>query len=110
MSGHTPGPWEQSDEEIYAGSHLVAEAWRGFVIPDEERLANAALIARAPELLAENEKLRGLLAGLTVDGYEGLGGDDPVWILRLPVTDATRPESIMSMKARITAALKESKP
>lgn len=53
----------------------------------------------------QDDILRQLLDRLVVDGFEGAGGPDPVWILRLPVTDDTRSETILSMKLRVTDAL-----
>lgn len=62
---HTPGPWKASGTLVYrAGyvnhnTHRIADA-DPFTdtIPLKQCEANAQLIARAPELLAENERLR----------------------------------------------------
>lgn len=65
---HTPGPWETSK----VCRTIYVEARLGFGMMQEvaacgptegagEQEANAALIARAPTLLAENDRLRALL-------------------------------------------------
>ena len=57
----TPGPWERRGFDVYqeGALHLVAAAW-GDCAPtqaevDASRLANAQLIAAAPDLLAACE-------------------------------------------------------
>lgn len=67
---HTPGPWEAPgrDDDDYVICATVKGKRRTLAhIHDHDLLgidaeANAALIARAPELAAENERLRALLA------------------------------------------------
>lgn len=65
IRGFTPGPWRRREpfHEVWAGTRHVAtcpyqtnpyHSGKG----SDEAAANAALIARAPELLAENERLR----------------------------------------------------
>ena len=60
MSKHTPGPWELHDDEgwfmLGHKNRYVELAGNG-----KEAKANRALIARAPELLEENERLRAAL-------------------------------------------------
>lgn len=64
MSTHTPGPWENHGRTVYAGKSIVSlavaeyDAERGpqynladHLKSDDEGLANARLIAAAPELL-----------------------------------------------------------
>lgn len=65
---HTPGPWRISGIGKFEITSEVSKVpivnWMGFDDSNRkthEHWANAALIARAPSLLAENEKLRGLL-------------------------------------------------
>lgn len=71
MTKHTPGPWrasisEYTTEVVTDNSKSKAVVnWMGFDdsdVPKAEHEANAALIARAPELLEENAKLRELIA------------------------------------------------
>jgi hypothetical protein len=66
MSKHTPGPWHVFEGrapgslEIFAYKTAVAECWRRADAPTE--MANARLIAAAPELLKvllEIEKFMG---------------------------------------------------
>lgn len=55
MSKHTAGEWEQFGHEVRAGSMVVARTVYGgqkAFSNLEERLANARLIAAAPDLLA----------------------------------------------------------
>lgn len=60
-SQFTPGPWERHDASVYAGSVIVAccpkNHWTAIELPEAEKLANARLIASAPELLAALENL-----------------------------------------------------
>jgi hypothetical protein len=42
MSNRSPGPWTLTETRIFSGDRMVAEA---------DRLANARLIAAAPELM-----------------------------------------------------------
>lgn len=63
MSGHTPGPWRAGD----AGHTVFGQPRDGRapeMIAQRVAPANAQLIARAPELLAEVERLRGAVAGI----------------------------------------------
>lgn len=88
MSKHTPGPWTVTDEDDFDGLAIEAAGREGEYVPvahvpvdyDDrpEREANAALIARAPEmadeiatLRAEIEKLRAALheAADELDAY-----------------------------------------
>ena len=88
---HTPGPWQAGRRDtgtivdgyeskwIYAGQKYIAAAWGGDVSNWEEVMANAELIARAPDLLAENEPLRPALKelGEAADGWDrGIIGSD----------------------------------
>ena len=67
MSEHTPGPWAVTDEDDFNGLAIEAAGREGEYVPvarvpvdyDDrpEREANAALIARAPEMAAEIERL-----------------------------------------------------
>ena len=58
MAQHTPGPWtENTHWEIYAenGKHLAIVSWQ---FPDvKEGIANANLIAAAPDLLEVAETM-----------------------------------------------------
>lgn len=65
---HTPGPWYVDIDRAICAASLAKGMWRGVVaevaLPthergNQEREANAALIASAPTLKAENERLRG---------------------------------------------------
>ena len=56
MSKHTPGPWIQRGERVDAQRNHVCggvnqESVLALSRPPEERLANARLIAAAPEML-----------------------------------------------------------
>ena len=54
MSKHTPGPWTASPRSAYVGTRSlnVAAVLMGTLIPYEQRVANARLIAESPALLA----------------------------------------------------------
>ena len=60
MTKHTKGPWRVTGPNIRAGDALVAVVqnhWANKKTPEEEKAANAVLIAAAPELLEMLEKL-----------------------------------------------------
>ncbi len=68
---HTPGPWVVNGEARYAGFNVVDKTGRSVAAfpsnskrPDDERNANAHLIAAAPELLAALEGLEWAVSGL----------------------------------------------
>jgi len=48
MTHHTPGPWTAEEGFVYAGERWVADCLMGYGIHD---IANAQLIAAAPDLL-----------------------------------------------------------
>jgi|SRR4029079_14755025 len=67
MTGHTPGPWRDASMLFSAGWRCIVNLPGGRSIDiadpqnrmtDEEDRANAALIAAAPEILAERDRLR----------------------------------------------------
>jgi hypothetical protein len=60
---HTPGPWIVDGVEVYALDdcefHSVADASCNYTCRDEvEAIANARLIAEAPETAAERDRLK----------------------------------------------------
>lgn len=62
---HTPGPWSVDKKTAHVnatdGKAVCAMLWPTVVRSEEETRANADLIARAPDLLAENASLRAAL-------------------------------------------------
>lgn len=59
MSDYTPKDWRiESDFIVCPDGHPIATISGRPSSCSEETAANAALIARAPDLLAENERLR----------------------------------------------------
>ena len=80
FEGHTPGPWEvmgagpMNYPYAIRASHVPLDKpgairditrWGAISMPSSsEGRANAALIAAAPSLLAENQRLRAQVAGL----------------------------------------------
>lgn len=55
---HTPGPWHAVGHNVGGPDNVrVTDCWTSDR-PREEQLANAVLIARAPDLIAENTRLR----------------------------------------------------
>ena len=64
-SNHTPGPWDNNSRKTVvrhtdSGTFIAEVEGRTF----DEQIANAALIARAPALLAEVLQLRAQIAKL----------------------------------------------
>jgi hypothetical protein len=83
---HTPGPWayDGDSQEVYGTAEKYGSGWIARVVgndsdgrpfPDEERLANARLIAAAPELLAALKMWMELET--TCDGRRPCYCDDP---------------------------------
>jgi len=84
FEGHTPGPWEIDPDtpnqvirpptnDAYGLSAIIADCANGNW-PDEKTLANARLLAAAPELLAENKRLREALEFYAqTDHYDDTG-------------------------------------
>lgn len=66
FDGHTPGPWvvhKVSRIRIVAPLiHVISTDIQGRTQPEAQ--ANARLIAAAPDLLAENKRLRAALEGV----------------------------------------------
>jgi len=71
---HTPGPWHiDENAQIIAGKSVLGRVYSGDIFPNEdleECTANGYLIARAPELLEENESLKAINKQLlgTIEG------------------------------------------
>ena len=80
---HTPGPWKVTGGFCGLPPSIGAMRERGSfdicteVFGDEHALANAALIARAPDLLAENARLRAALQQLFNCVPLSVEGPDP---------------------------------
>lgn len=72
MNKHTPGPWRVVEDrapsslEVYAGKTAIAECWRRADV--ETEIANARLIAAAPDLL---KALEFVIRGVP-DTWEGV--------------------------------------
>ena len=74
--GHTPGPWAAGTNRM-DGAHVLAESGDRIICYCHSRLgddfsmtrANSRLIAAAPDLLAENKRLRAALQSI-VDDYD----------------------------------------
>ena len=70
MTEHTPGPWDV-DTDMQNQAHVVSDA-TGSIITEFDgeggavQLANARLIAAAPDLLAALEDMTGTAQGLIV--------------------------------------------
>ena len=57
---HTPGPWRQTGPNVRAGDALICYAMNHHAnaeTPEPEKLANARLIACAPQMLLALERL-----------------------------------------------------
>jgi len=57
---HTPGPWRQTGPNVRAGDALICWATNHHAnaeTPEFEKLANARLIAAAPQMLLALERL-----------------------------------------------------
>lgn len=79
---HTPGPWKVVGTEIWAGSRRITMGRGAYDVKDRnQRDANAALIARAPALLAQNKRLREALeemVGVFSGTSESCGQDEAI--------------------------------
>ena len=58
FTGHIPGPWYADDNEVYKDYGDERELIATANIKWEECMFNAELIAAAPDLLAERDRLR----------------------------------------------------
>ena len=64
MSGHTKGPWVTTGALVKTGdNNWIACCDVSRVIPDKEMLANARLIAAAPDMLEALEQLQNDVLG-----------------------------------------------
>lgn len=109
MSGHTPGPWEaqvvRQGASLYpavygANERLVADAWH-YQKDDAEMIANARLIAAAPDLLVACERMMDDVLTYHEDAergeYDRYGVDIPTATIR-------------ALRAAITKARGEAQP
>lgn len=67
FEGHTPGPWEVLGKQgtcVWAGNEIIAQMTNPRSRHRQAR-ADAVLMASAPALLAENERLRARVAELS---------------------------------------------
>ena len=70
MSTHTPGPWHVANGcQIRSAKDQIAKAW---MMRNGEGLANARLIAAAPEML---EALEEIVCAADGDGWSQLDAD-----------------------------------
>ena len=53
---HTPGPWQIGYPGVKSQGNYIADCDVSYVFPDDEKRANARLIAAAPDLLAALER------------------------------------------------------
>jgi len=83
FEGHTPGPWSARREGAF--DYRIALSHIAETVCKVRCEANACLIAAAPELLAENKKLREALEGIIESAEDGR--DCPEW-LEERITDA----------------------
>lgn len=77
MKSHTPGPWRQTGVNVRADDALICFAtnhWANDETPESERLANARLIASAPEML---DALEGIVEWWLESG--NVGDDSPLF-------------------------------
>lgn len=75
---HTPGPWTQNGTDICGNEAFLADADSG-AFSHEECLANARLIAAAPDLLAALEAMLDIARGSEADT---MGDDETVAICK----------------------------
>jgi hypothetical protein len=68
---HTPGPWHKNQNSIFVETHIHIASGDENWLPHEEQLANAALIAAAPDLL---RALRDIVCCARIRGPAGTTG------------------------------------
>ena len=91
MSKHTPGPWRVVEDrvpaslEVYAGKTAIAECWRRADALTE--LANARLIAAAPELLASLQIMVDRF--IDTEGSFGAWENEAIEVARAAIAKAT---------------------
>jgi len=57
VASSTPGPWEKRHLRVQKEGNYIADCDAGYLFSDEEKHANARLIAAAPALLAALETI-----------------------------------------------------
>jgi len=79
MSEYTKGPWEITEPNGIGSGYRISgcEAWLGHKTWSAETLANAQLIAAAPELLEDNVFLHDQLIRFLENIYYEQTGQDP---------------------------------
>lgn len=85
---HTPGPWFYDDGQVYTRYCDRPESGICDLRGSDNAQADGELIAQAPTLLAERDKLRAALAEIAERGpVNGYGSRDAV-LLRLVATQS----------------------
>lgn len=79
FEGHTAGPWGYqsfalSEEIIALNNKLIAVVQSRHCESPDEMHANTKLLAAAPDLLAENRRLRAALDSIKIYGSDTLSG------------------------------------
>jgi hypothetical protein len=106
---HTPGPWHNMCSAIGVTSGRDLEAVCLLLDPPEDRfdferwLADAELIARAPDLLAENERLREAPPPAIVEALEVLLAHDVDYMRRNNLGDPESQQRIKHARAALDA-------
>lgn len=94
-SQFTPGPWGRHDTNIYVGDTVLVccpkNHWSNIELPEAEKLANARLIACAPELLSALEAMTKAYVELVESDYA------PCW-------NAENDKEVISARAIIAKA------
>ena len=106
MTNHTPGPWRTGAGNfgrILAGRIIVAETHTDDTFGEREELANARLIAAAPELLDAMRWVRTLID----NGYLR----DPEWeTLTLEQKADSKQQSIYDQISSLLSRIEEATP
>jgi hypothetical protein len=100
MTKHTPGPWNIVGESIYAnGEHILMLYGRNLEVEpnhDVEQIANAHLIAAAPDLLKACTRVLGWLVAAEAE----LGGPLPIKY----AASVQKPVTVEALRAAIAKA------
>lgn len=85
-TGFTPGPWHIRNSRVQAGGNYIADCDASYFFSDEQRQANARLIAAAPDLLSALERCLPFVD--SIRAMSGGDGDMTAWTARSVIAAA----------------------
>ena len=95
FKGHTPRPWLARTGSVIAGSKVLAYVHNHYHqgMTEAEAEANARLMAAAPDLLAENQRLRKALEIFVNQVHENALEPDKLYIYETRAREALKEQA-----------------